>query len=178
MLGDFCTPLQGWGQHCKRRPARQVKDGRVSRFCEHTAWALCGRKGDLGWGGSFDRWIQGVWILLLGCFCWVMIVWLSYWLELIQAYGKNENESWGLAISLFSFPFAVDIVRSDIALDKQKGCKIAQHPDIMLELQREKAAQMHLVLLKEQFSNTYSNLTLTGKATRPALEPGAGSSSC
>ncbi|KAM8806366.1 inactive heparanase-2 isoform 1-T1 [Eudromia elegans] len=54
-----------------------------------------------------------------------------------------------------------DIVRSDIALDKQKGCKIAQHPDIMLELQREKAAQMHLVLLKEQFSNTYSNLTLT-----------------
>lgn len=56
----------------------------------------------------------------------------------------------------------VDIVRSDVALDKQKGCKIAQHPDIMLELQREKAAQMHLVLLKEQFSNTYSNLILTG----------------
>ncbi|CAI5775224.1 Hypothetical predicted protein [Podarcis lilfordi] len=55
-----------------------------------------------------------------------------------------------------------DIIRSDIALDKQKGCKIAQHPDIMLELQREKAAQMHLVLLKEQFSNTYTNLTLTG----------------
>ncbi|XP_075831379.1 inactive heparanase-2-like [Microtus pennsylvanicus] len=55
-----------------------------------------------------------------------------------------------------------DIVRSDVALDKQKGCKIAQHPDIMLELQREKAAQMHLVLLKEQFSNTYSNLILTG----------------
>ncbi|NWX63927.1 HPSE2 protein, partial [Promerops cafer] len=70
----------------------------------------------------------------------------------------------GLAISLFSFPFAVDIVRSDIALDKQKGCKIAQHPDIMLELQREKAAQMHLVLLKEQFSNTYSNLTLTARS--------------
>ncbi|NXA48737.1 HPSE2 protein, partial [Nothocercus julius] len=69
-----------------------------------------------------------------------------------------------LAISLFSFPFAVDIVRSDIALDKQKGCKIAQHPDIMLELQREKAAQMHLVLLKEQFSNTYSNLTLTARS--------------
>ncbi|NWV12202.1 HPSE2 protein, partial [Ptilonorhynchus violaceus] len=65
---------------------------------------------------------------------------------------------------LFSFPFAVDIVRSDIALDKQKGCKIAQHPDIMLELQREKAAQMHLVLLKEQFSNTYSNLTLTARS--------------
>ncbi|EPY80955.1 hypothetical protein CB1_000770001 [Camelus ferus] len=54
-----------------------------------------------------------------------------------------------------------DIVRSDVALDKQKGCKIAQHPDVMLELQREKAAQMHLVLLKEQFSNTYSNLILT-----------------
>ncbi|KFP18718.1 Inactive heparanase-2, partial [Egretta garzetta] len=57
-----------------------------------------------------------------------------------------------------------NIVRSDIALDKQKGCKIAQHPDIMLELQREKAAQMHLVLLKEQFSNTYSNLTLTARS--------------
>ncbi|XP_038600091.1 inactive heparanase-2 [Tachyglossus aculeatus] len=57
-----------------------------------------------------------------------------------------------------------DIVRSDIALDKQKGCKIAQHPDVMLELQREKAAQMHLVLLKEQFSNTYSNLILTARS--------------
>nr|XP_028586433.1 inactive heparanase-2 isoform X3 [Podarcis muralis] len=57
-----------------------------------------------------------------------------------------------------------DIIRSDIALDKQKGCKIAQHPDIMLELQREKAAQMHLVLLKEQFSNTYTNLTLTARS--------------
>ncbi|NWU03173.1 HPSE2 protein, partial [Urocynchramus pylzowi] len=86
---------------------------------------------------------------------------------------RNTNPVWcmsgsvvpgGLAISLFSFPFAVDIVRSDIALDKQKGCKIAQHPDIMLELQREKAAQMHLVLLKEQFSNTYSNLTLTARS--------------
>ena len=59
--------------------------------------------------------------------------------------------------------FFLDIVRSDVALDKQKGCKIAQHPDVMLELQREKAAQMHLVLLQEQFSNTYSNLILTGK---------------
>ena len=59
--------------------------------------------------------------------------------------------------------FFLDIVRSDFALDKQKGCKIAEHPDVMLELQREKAAQMHLVLLKEQFSNTYSNLILTGK---------------
>ncbi|XP_075790576.1 inactive heparanase-2 [Pelodiscus sinensis] len=57
-----------------------------------------------------------------------------------------------------------DIVRSAIALDKQKGCKTAQHPDVMLELQREKAAQMHLVLLKEQFSNTYSNLTLTARS--------------
>ncbi|XP_053307180.1 inactive heparanase-2 [Spea bombifrons] len=57
-----------------------------------------------------------------------------------------------------------DIVRSDISLDKQKGCNIAQHPDTMLELQREKAAQMHLVLLKEQFSNTYSNLTLTARS--------------
>ncbi|NXR60212.1 HPSE2 protein, partial [Rhadina sibilatrix] len=79
-------------------------------------------------------------------------------------YEGPGTEFLGLAISLFSFPFAVDIVRSDIALDKQKGCKIAQHPDIMLELQREKAAQMHLVLLKEQFSNTYSNLTLTARS--------------
>lgn len=68
---------------------------------------------------------------------------------------------WFCCLHLFLF---VDIVRSDVALDKQKGCKIAQHPDVMLELQREKAAQMHLVLLKEQFSNTYSNLVLTGKA--------------
>ncbi|KAJ7399202.1 hypothetical protein BTVI_117238 [Pitangus sulphuratus] len=67
-----------------------------------------------------------------------------------------------------------DIVRSDIALDKQKGCKIAQHPDIMLELQREKAAQMHLVLLKEQFSNTYSNLTLTGFLLHVAIRHKAG----
>lgn len=73
------------------------------------------------------------------------------------------------AFQLCCLPFfflIVDIVRSDVALDKQKGCKIAQHPDVMLELQREKAAQMHLVLLKEQFSNTYSNLILTGKAIR------------
>lgn len=73
------------------------------------------------------------------------------------------------AFQLCCLPFfflIVDIVRSDVALDKQKGCKIAQHPDVMLELQREKAAQMHLVLLKEQFSNTYSNLILTGKAVR------------
>ncbi|XP_053548519.1 inactive heparanase-2 [Bombina bombina] len=57
-----------------------------------------------------------------------------------------------------------DIVRSDISLDKQKGCNIAQHPDTMLELQREKAAQIHLLHLKEQFSNTYSNLTLTARS--------------
>nr|XP_029497693.1 inactive heparanase-2-like [Oncorhynchus nerka] len=54
-----------------------------------------------------------------------------------------------------------DIVRSDIALDKQRGCKLANHPDMMLELQREKAAQMQLVLLKEQLSNLYSNITIT-----------------
>lgn len=56
-----------------------------------------------------------------------------------------------------------DIVRSDIALDKQKGCKLANHPDIMLELQREKAASTQLVLLKEQLSNIYSNITITGR---------------
>ncbi|KAG7512153.1 hypothetical protein JOB18_021654 [Solea senegalensis] len=55
-----------------------------------------------------------------------------------------------------------DIVRSDIALDKQKGCKLASHPDIMLELQREKAATTQPVLLKEQLSNIYSNITITG----------------
>ncbi|TNN75287.1 Inactive heparanase-2 [Liparis tanakae] len=55
-----------------------------------------------------------------------------------------------------------DIVRSDIALDEQKGCKLANHPDIMLELQREKAATTQLVLLKEQLSNIYSNITITG----------------
>ncbi|XP_067241634.1 inactive heparanase-2 isoform X2 [Chanodichthys erythropterus] len=54
-----------------------------------------------------------------------------------------------------------DIVRSDFALDKQKGCKLASHPDMMLELQREKAAQMQQVLLKEQLSNIYSEVTLT-----------------
>ncbi|XP_043912765.1 inactive heparanase-2 [Protopterus annectens] len=57
-----------------------------------------------------------------------------------------------------------DIVRSDIALDKQKGCKIAHHPDVMLELQREKAAQMQQVLMKEQYSNTYSNITITARS--------------
>lgn len=59
--------------------------------------------------------------------------------------------------------FLADIVRSDIALDKQKGCKLANHPDIMLELQREKAATTQLVLLKEQLSNIYSNITITGR---------------
>uniref|UniRef100_A0A8D0A3T3 Heparanase 2 (inactive) n=1 Tax=Sander lucioperca TaxID=283035 RepID=A0A8D0A3T3_SANLU len=57
-----------------------------------------------------------------------------------------------------------DIVRSDIALDKQKGCKLANHPDIMLELQREKAATTQLVLLKEQLSNIYSNITITARS--------------
>ncbi|XP_074531139.1 inactive heparanase-2 [Halichoeres trimaculatus] len=57
-----------------------------------------------------------------------------------------------------------DIVRSDIALDKQKGCKVANHPDIMLELQREKAASTQLVLLKEQLSNIYSNITITARS--------------
>ncbi|XP_071382728.1 inactive heparanase-2 [Centroberyx affinis] len=57
-----------------------------------------------------------------------------------------------------------DIVRSDIALDKQKGCKLANHPDMMLELQREKAATMQLVLLKEQLSNIYSNITITARS--------------
>lgn len=71
-----------------------------------------------------------------------------------------------------------DIIRSDIALDKQKGCRLASHPDIMLELQREKAASTQLVLLKEQLSNIYSNITLTGRrlhaqkhSTRSILEP-------
>ncbi|XP_016382097.1 inactive heparanase-2-like [Sinocyclocheilus rhinocerous] len=57
-----------------------------------------------------------------------------------------------------------DIVRSDFALDKQKGCKLASHPDMMLELQREKAAQMQQVLLKEQLSNIYSDITLTARS--------------
>lgn len=33
----------------------------------------------------------------------------------------------------------------------------------MLELQREKAASTQLVLLKEQLSNIYSNITITGR---------------
>ncbi|XP_028815305.1 inactive heparanase-2 [Denticeps clupeoides] len=57
-----------------------------------------------------------------------------------------------------------DIVRSDIALDKQKGCRLASHPDMMLELQREKAAQMRQVLLKEQVSNIYSDTTITARS--------------
>ncbi|KAG9471426.1 hypothetical protein GDO78_014799 [Eleutherodactylus coqui] len=76
---------------------------------------------------------------------------------------KNPAKNRGPGPDDYLKNYEDDIVRSDISLDKQKGCKIAQHPDTMLELQREKAAQMHLVLLKEQFSNTYSNLTLTGK---------------
>ncbi|XP_073408918.1 inactive heparanase-2 isoform X2 [Dendrobates tinctorius] len=74
---------------------------------------------------------------------------------------KNPAKNRGPGPDDYLKNYEDDIVRSDISLDKQKGCKIAQHPDTMLELQREKAAQMHLVLLKEQFSNTYSNLTLT-----------------
>ncbi|XP_077586112.1 inactive heparanase-2 isoform X2 [Stigmatopora nigra] len=57
-----------------------------------------------------------------------------------------------------------DIVHSDIAMDKQNGCKVASHPDIMLELQREKAASTHLILLKEQISNIYSNVTITARS--------------
>ncbi|XP_077351398.1 inactive heparanase-2 [Festucalex cinctus] len=57
-----------------------------------------------------------------------------------------------------------DIVRSDIAMDKQNGCKVASHPDMMLQLQREKAASTHLVLLKEQLSNIYSNVTITARS--------------
>ncbi|XP_063048152.1 inactive heparanase-2 [Engraulis encrasicolus] len=57
-----------------------------------------------------------------------------------------------------------DIVRSDIALDKMKGCRVASHPPMMLELQREKAAQMHQVLLKEQQDNIYSQTTITARS--------------
>ncbi|XP_061141700.1 inactive heparanase-2 [Syngnathus typhle] len=57
-----------------------------------------------------------------------------------------------------------DIVHSDIAMDKQNGCKVASHPDMMLQLQREKAASTHLVLLKEQLSNIYSNVTITARS--------------
>ncbi|XP_044154726.1 inactive heparanase-2 [Bufo gargarizans] len=77
---------------------------------------------------------------------------------------KNPAKNRGPGPDDYLKNYEDDIVRSDISLDKQKGCKIAQHPDTMLELQREKAAQMHLVLLKEQFSNTYSNLTLTARS--------------
>ncbi|KAK1791115.1 hypothetical protein P4O66_002148 [Electrophorus voltai] len=72
-------------------------------------------------------------------------------------YLKNyEDDTFLMVLSI-----SPDIVRSDIALDKQKGCKLASHPDMMLELQREKAAQMQQVLLKEQFSNLYSDVTIT-----------------
>lgn len=71
---------------------------------------------------------------------------------------------------MFFFPngFCVcsDIVRSDIAQDKQKGCKLASHPDMMLELQRDKAAQMQQVLLKEQLSNHYSDVMITGRRSQ------------
>ncbi|XP_065152120.1 inactive heparanase-2 [Paramisgurnus dabryanus] len=57
-----------------------------------------------------------------------------------------------------------DIVRSDFALDKQKGCRLASHPDMMLELQREKAAQVQQILLKEQLSDIYSDVTITARS--------------
>ncbi|XP_062376384.1 LOW QUALITY PROTEIN: inactive heparanase-2 [Sardina pilchardus] len=57
-----------------------------------------------------------------------------------------------------------DIVRSDIALDKLKGCRVANHPSMMLELQREKAAQMQQTLLKEQQDNIYSDSTITARS--------------
>lgn len=74
--------------------------------------------------------------------------------------GIHNNFLW---ICYFLLCWLADIVRSDIALDKQNGCKVANHPDIMLELQREKAASTQLVLLKEQLSNIYSNITITGR---------------
>ncbi|NWR98504.1 HPSE2 protein, partial [Motacilla alba] len=112
-----------------------------------------------------DGWLDFLSILLLQglsdvfvfIFPWEWGVYSSC-LQFCRKANPSPRRSWALGDS------SNDIVRSDIALDKQKGCKIAQHPDIMLELQREKAAQMHLVLLKEQFSNTYSNLTLTARS--------------
>ncbi|NXO77795.1 HPSE2 protein, partial [Sitta europaea] len=98
--------------------------------------------------------VVGLLLLLLLGFLTSNLFTLSFQLP-HMCQGPDGSEEWERS---------TDIVRSDIALDKQKGCKIAQHPDIMLELQREKAAQMHLVLLKEQFSNTYSNLTLTARS--------------
>ncbi|TKS85602.1 Inactive heparanase-2 [Collichthys lucidus] len=74
------------------------------------------------------------------------------------------KDGWLDFLRVLSAPVLHDIVRSDIALDKQKGCKLANHPDIMLELQREKAATTQLVLLKEQLSNIYSNITITARS--------------
>lgn len=80
----------------------------------------------------------------------------------------NRKNEYSLLLIFFSNDSCVcsDIVRSDIALDKQKGCKLASHPDMMLELQREKAAQMQQVLLKEQLSNHYSDVTITGRRSQ------------
>lgn len=75
-------------------------------------------------------------------------------------------------INMFHLCCFADIVRSDIALDKQKGCKLANHPQIMLELQREKAATTQLVLLKEQLSNIYSNITITGRRSHTQKQAG------
>ncbi|XP_028324405.1 inactive heparanase-2 [Gouania willdenowi] len=77
---------------------------------------------------------------------------------------KNPTKFRGPGPDYYLKNYEDDIVRSDIALDKQKGCKLANHPDIMLELQREKAASTQLVLLKEQLSNIYSNMTITARS--------------
>ncbi|XP_016128815.1 inactive heparanase-2-like [Sinocyclocheilus grahami] len=77
---------------------------------------------------------------------------------------KNLGKFRGPGPDYYLKNYEDDIVRSDFALDKQKGCKLASHPDMMLELQREKAAQMQQVLLKEQLSNIYSDVTLTARS--------------
>lgn len=84
------------------------------------------------------------------------------WCRLSSQYGTSRQHK------LHKHPsgFHADIVRSDFALDKQKGCRLASHPDMMLELQREKAAQVQQVLLKEQLSDIYSDVTLTGRRSQ------------
>ncbi|XP_051937268.1 inactive heparanase-2 [Hippocampus zosterae] len=77
---------------------------------------------------------------------------------------KNLAKYRGLGPDYYLKNYDDDIVRSDIAMDKQNGCKVASHPDMMLQLQREKAASTHLVLLKEQLSNMYSNVTITARS--------------
>ncbi|KAF0027462.1 hypothetical protein F2P81_020203 [Scophthalmus maximus] len=83
------------------------------------------------------------------------------WLDFLRKLYASDIVETNEILKLLSCP--ADIVRSDIALDQQKGCKLANHPDIMLELQRDKAATTQLVLLKEQLSNIYSNITITGQ---------------